>query len=715
MLLALAALALIEDAKSLRSSISSSGERRRPYAKSYASSARIAPSPGVGAGALSVAWALGGAAAASPSPSSPPSPGGPSRSYLLLLFRAAVASSASWLAWLALGEARAGAAAEAEERERERRRRLPSPPRRSVAAVEEASSASAATTTATIASSSPSRSIKAGTIEAGRDLPLLPSPSLRAFAAAALVIAAAARAAAAASSSLSSSSTFIAFAFVALSASLSVSLTHFVLKRAPESFTLGEASAVACCAALALADAAAVSMSSSSSFSSSSASFAASLEALFGASTRSLESRFVQRVGLGSAAGATLAVPLLRAAFLSTSTAATIATRRRNERNKSVALALLVAGAAAAARPFFRDATWAVLYALGLEGGIIGGEGFLKWRQQLGGGSGGGGSSRFDDRMIRRQRIVSAWALALFVALPLLHFVSAPSPTEADAEAEAEATEPKSSVLSPRSNTRKRATRAASRRRRKKWRRPPTILLRKAYHVLALAMFAPVALSRRSSALGDPGLLCVGLAAAAAALFAAEAARASSLPLLGIGPAVARFMGRFVDARDEGALLVSHFSLLLGMAGPLWLLSLSKSESKSDSAAGVALSLAGVVSLGTVDAAASAVGRAVGKRKLLGTQKTLEGTLAGAAAGALAWGVLWPRLLSSEARMQPLFRRRWLLPTSLANGNANPSLPAAVLASALSALMEAATTQLDNVFLPLHHLAALGALARLSS
>ena len=43
------------------------------------------------------------------------------------------------------------------------------------------------------------------------------------------------------------------------------------------------------------------------------------------------------------------------------------------------------------------------------------------------------------------------------------------------------------------------------------------------------------------------------------------------------------------------------------------------------------------------------------------------------------------------------------------------ALSAAVLASALSALMEASTTQLDNVFLPLHHLAALGALARLLS
>ena len=166
------------------------------------------------------------------------------------------------------------------------------------------------------------------------------------------------------------------------------------------------------------------------------------------------------------------------------------------------------------------------------------------------------------------------------------------------------------------------------------------------------------------------------------------------------------------------------------MAGPLWLLSMSTSSVGGEkggekSAVATMLSLAGVVSLGTVDAAASAVGRAVGRRRLFGTRKTLEGTLAGAASGALAWAVLWPRLqlllppLSSEGvggggKARPLLLRRWLLPTTAAaTAAAAPPLSAAVLASALSALMEASTTQLDNVFLPLHHLAALGALARL--
>jgi len=693
-----------------------------------------------------VAWALGGAAAATASGGGGggASGGGSSRSrpYLLLLFRGSVASGSAWLTWLALGEARADAAAEAERIEREQReqqrRGLPSPTRRSTMIGREGGagadgggtgSSASATATATIFSS-PSRGAKAsGTIEqaGGKDFRLLPPPSLRALAAAALALAAAARAASSAPSSCSSSR-LVAFAFTSLSASLSVSLTHFLLKRAPKSFTLGEASAVACCAALALADAAAVSLSSSSSssVSSSSASLSASLEALFAGSTRSPESRFVQRVVLGTAAGATLAVPLLRAAFLVPPPSPSAATTREEagtnkRRNRSIALALLFAGAAFAARPLLRDATWALLFALGSDGKSSSEGPILSWKPlQLGSVSVSSSSSSFFDgdgdggRASRRRRIVSAWALALLVALPLLHCVAAP-PLSSTAEGAERPGSP------PPGRRRKGKGKAAGAGR---WPRPPTILLRKAYHVLALAMFAPAALLSPSSGGADPGLLCVGLAVAAAALFAAEACRASGLPLLGIGPAVARFMGRFVDARDEGALLVSHFSLLLGMAGPLWLLSPGGSEGGGGPAAlAVALSLAGVVSLGTVDAAASAVGRAIGRRKLFGTQKTLEGTLAGAASGALAWAVLWPRLrlLRLEAGgggaarpAQPLLRR-WLSPTAAATSPLPLPLSAAVLASALSALMEASTTQLDNVFLPLHHLAVLGALARLLS
>jgi dolichol kinase len=226
--------------------------------------------------------------------------------------------------------------------------------------------------------------------------------------------------------------------------------------------------------------------------------------------------------------------------------------------------------------------------------------------------------------------VVAGWSAALALGLPLLHAAA--------------------------------AARAA-----------PTILLRKGYHVLALAMFAPAALA-------EPGLLAVGAAAAAAGLAAAEVLRGARVPV--VGPPIHAFMARFVDDRDSGALLVSHFSLLAGMAGPVWMS--GAASATSTPLPDAAPALAGVVALGALDAAASAVGRAVGRAKLCGTAKTWEGAAAGATAAALAWAAL---------------------------GRVGAPLPptSAAVACALTAWLEAATTQLDNIFLPLHHAAVVAA------
>ncbi len=75
------------------------------------------------------------------------------------------------------------------------------------------------------------------------------------------------------------------------------------------------------------------------------------------------------------------------------------------------------------------------------------------------------------------------------------------------------------------------------------------------YHILALALFAPALLA-------EPQLLAVALAVAAALLAAVEVARVGNVP--GVGPRVHAFMTAFLDSRDAGAVLVSHFSLLAG-------------------------------------------------------------------------------------------------------------------------------------------------------
>ena len=75
------------------------------------------------------------------------------------------------------------------------------------------------------------------------------------------------------------------------------------------------------------------------------------------------------------------------------------------------------------------------------------------------------------------------------------------------------------------------------------------------YHILAAALFAPALLL-------EPQLLAVALAIASALLVAVEVVRVGNVP--GLGPRVHAFMTAFLDSRDAGAVLVSHFSLLAG-------------------------------------------------------------------------------------------------------------------------------------------------------
>ena len=75
------------------------------------------------------------------------------------------------------------------------------------------------------------------------------------------------------------------------------------------------------------------------------------------------------------------------------------------------------------------------------------------------------------------------------------------------------------------------------------------------YHILALALFMPALLV-------DAQLLAVSMAIAAALLVLVEVVRMGNVPYL--GPRIHEFMTSFIDSRDAGALLVSHFSLLAG-------------------------------------------------------------------------------------------------------------------------------------------------------
>lgn len=77
------------------------------------------------------------------------------------------------------------------------------------------------------------------------------------------------------------------------------------------------------------------------------------------------------------------------------------------------------------------------------------------------------------------------------------------------------------------------------------------------------------------------------------------------------------FLSEFLDSKDSGPVILSHFYLLTGCAGPLWL--------EGDS---IITQITGVLVLGVGDALASIVGRRYGKKKWWTGSKTVEGTVA---------------------------------------------------------------------------------------
>ncbi len=212
--------------------------------------------------------------------------------------------------------------------------------------------------------------------------------------------------------------------------------------------------------------------------------------------------------------------------------------------------------------------------------------------------------------------------------------------------------------------------------------------MRKGYHLLAAALFLPALAAQ-------PALLGRALAGAFAALAAAEAARVGGLPAL--APRLHAFMAPFVDARDGGAFFVTHLALLLGMAAPVWLSNALDDAAPAWAAAELwPAAAAGVLALGLGDAAASAVGRAAGRTPVArGAPKTVEGAVAGTAATLAGWAAL-AAVTGAGAR-----RGSW------GGGAPGGAAAAGAAATAAACLLEAATAQLDNIFLPLHYFALL--------
>ncbi|BEI81611.1 hypothetical protein CcaverHIS002_0207710 [Cutaneotrichosporon cavernicola] len=183
---------------------------------------------------------------------------------------------------------------------------------------------------------------------------------------------------------------------------------------------------------------------------------------------------------------------------------------------------------------------------------------------------------------------------------------------------------------------------------------------RKSFHFLAVAMFIP-------GVTFDPAFTHLSFSVAFAAFTFAEYVRYFALwPL---GASVHLFLNEFIDHKDSGTAILSHFYLLAGCATPLWL------EGPSQ-----ILAHFGVVSLGIGDAMASIVGRKIGYLRWSPVSgKTAEGSLGFLVSVVGAALAMW--LVGAVERFA-------LLPF--------------VLTTALVTLLEAFSAQNDNLVLPVY-------------
>jgi len=183
---------------------------------------------------------------------------------------------------------------------------------------------------------------------------------------------------------------------------------------------------------------------------------------------------------------------------------------------------------------------------------------------------------------------------------------------------------------------------------------------RKFFHALAVVMLLP-------GIVFDPAFLHLSLSAAFALFVFAEYVR--YFALYPFGAVVHLFLNEFLDHKDSGTAILSHFYLLTGCAGPLWLEGPSR-----------ILEFTGVLSLGVGDALASIAGRRIGRHRWSpSSSKTLEGS------AAFVLSVVFCAWALRATGVIPVF-----------------SLARYAAAVSLSAGLEALSTQNDNLTLPLY-------------
>ncbi|KAF8623616.1 hypothetical protein AX17_007319 [Amanita inopinata Kibby_2008] len=132
---------------------------------------------------------------------------------------------------------------------------------------------------------------------------------------------------------------------------------------------------------------------------------------------------------------------------------------------------------------------------------------------------------------------------------------------------------------------------------------------RKFFHALAVVMFLP-------GVAADPAFAHLSFSVAFALFIFAEYIR--YFAIYPFGAVIHVFMNDFLDQKDNGTAILSHFYLLTGCAGSVWLESPTR-----------LLQYTGIFALGIGDALASIVGKRIGTHRWSPTtNKTIEGSIA---------------------------------------------------------------------------------------
>ncbi|KXJ11908.1 Dolichol kinase [Exaiptasia diaphana] len=189
-----------------------------------------------------------------------------------------------------------------------------------------------------------------------------------------------------------------------------------------------------------------------------------------------------------------------------------------------------------------------------------------------------------------------------------------------------------------------------------------TTVTRKYFHVLAIAVFLP-------GIMLESKLTHLAASVALAAFIFIEYVRLGRIEPF--GDLIHHSLQVFLDEKDSGNVILTHVYLLFGCAIPIWLYPVYPERSS-------ALAMySGVLSLGVGDTLASLVGKKYGQNNWPGSNKTLEGTMAGLMAQFIFIG-----LLSRTGVVRVV---NWV---------------ATALCVAACSLLEAWTSQIDNLVLP---------------